>query len=49
MMVFMVPVKKTPLLTQCLKEKFGQKVRLTNSNPYFIDVLNLKASKGKRL
>lgn len=46
MLVFMVPVLKAIELTDRLKCRLNSNIRITNSTDWFLDVLNVKASKG---
>lgn len=49
MIVFMCDESDTPNTTEFLSQRLDSSVRLTNSNPWFVDVLNKNASKADAL
>lgn len=49
MVVFMCGAEQTKALTDFLARELDSTVRLTNSNPWFVDVLNIGASKALAL
>ncbi len=49
MLVFMCDESDTPVTTEFLAGRLDSSVRLTNSNPWFVDVLNRDASKASAL
>lgn len=49
MIVFMCDESDTPNTTEFLSKRLDSSVRLTNSNPWFVDVLNKNASKADAL